>query len=285
MKNIRNLLCLTVCLLLLLPAGVLAQEEEELSVWSYASDTLTINIERVVVDYSASKKLTYYLADIHVSDPAQLFSAFSQDEYTRSAREDTESIAERNGAVLAVNGDYYNHDTSIGITLRNGELYRDKHAPRDLLIIDKEGNMRVVLKDNRREGKSDRLVTGEELLAEDVWQTFEFGPAIIENGQALTLPEKYFIYTNDRIREPRTVIGQVGPLHYVVLVADGRRSGWSDEGMQFPEMQEVLLAHGCQVAYNLDGGGSTTLYFDGEIINRPAGGKQRQVSDIVCFGE
>lgn len=285
MKRISLLLCLLCCLSCILPAAQASAEEEDQSLWMYSGETLTITIERVQKEYS-NKKLTYFIADIIVKDPSQLFTAFAKDEYTKSGREDTESIAARNDAVLAINGDYYNHDVSIGITLRNGELFKDKHAPRDLLIADVNGDLRVVLRGDRGT-KKERLITGEELTAESAWQVFEFGPALIVDGQACTLPEngKYFIYTNERIREPRTVIGQIAPLHYVVLVADGRRNGWSEEGMKFPEMQEVLLERGCQTAYNLDGGGSTTLFFNGEIINKPAGGKQRQVSDIVCFGE
>lgn len=285
MKKLSLIVCLLCCLSFILPAVQASAEELDQSIWSYNSETLTITIERVQEEYS-TKKLTYFIADIIVKDPSQFFTAFAKDEYTKSGREDTESIADRNDAVLAINGDYYNHDVSIGITLRNGELFRDKHAPRDILIVDANGDMNVILRGDRGT-KKERLITGEELAAEGAWQVFEFGPALIANGQACELPEngKYFIYTNERIREPRTVIGQIAPLHYVVLVADGRRDNWSDEGMRFPDMQEVLLARGCQTAYNLDGGGSTTLFFDGEIINKPAGGKQRQVSDIVCFGE
>ena len=74
-------------------------------------------------------------------------------------------------------------------------------------------------------------------------------------------------------------------LHYVFVVADGRRSGWSDKGMTLWELQRIMYEEGCQVAYNLDGGGSATLYFNGEVINQPSGGSQRKVSDIVLLRE
>ena len=43
---------------------------------------------------------------------------------------------------------------------------------------------------------------------------------------------------------------------------------------------------GCQVAYNLDGGGSSTMYFDGDVINRPQGtDNERGTSDILYIGK
>lgn len=288
MKRTRIMVCLLLGLLLALsPAAALGGNELlklDVPTWEHSSDTLEIRITMHQEQYSTKGILTYFVAEIHVEDPRQLFSAFASDEYSRNGTEDTESIAERNSAILATNGDYYNHDNSLGTILRNGELYREKDANRDLLVIDQEGNLDVVLRDERKGDRASE-VTGVSLVADQVWQTYEFGPALIRDGVALELPDKYFISTSENIREPRTVIGQISPLHYIILIADGRRENWSTEGMRFSELQEVLLDYGCEVAYNLDGGGSTTLYFKGEILNKPAGGRQRSVSDIIGFRE
>ena len=71
--------------------------------------------------------------------------------------------------------------------------------------------------------------------------------------------------------------------HYVFLVADGRRDGWSDKGMTLQEMQKVFVEQGCQVAYNLDGGGSATMVLNGERVNKTSGSRERNVSDIIYF--
>ena len=68
----------------------------------------------------------------------------------------------------------------------------------------------------------------------------------------------------------------------MVVVADGRRRNHS-EGMSLRELQQVFLDAGVHMAFNLDGGGSSTLYFNGEVLNRPAGGVERSVSDILFF--
>ena len=85
---------------------------------------------------------------------------------------------------------------------------------------------------------------------------------------------------------PRTAIGIVDSLHYIVLVSDGRTS--ESEGLSLYEVAEIMQEYGCSTAYNLDGGGSSTMYFNGQIINNPTtnGRKisERSVSDIVYIG-
>ena len=95
-------------------------------------------------------------------------------------------------------------------------------------------------------------------------------------------PDFDVISTNPNRREPRTAIGQIGPLHYVVVVADGRQDGYS-AGMTLPELQALFLELGAHTAMNLDGGGSAEMWFQGEVISQPSGGRERGVSDILFF--
>ena len=105
----------------------------------------------------------------------------------------------------------------------------------------------------------------------------------MRGGQAVD-PDPVFdlISTDPRRRDPRTVIGQIGPLHYVLLVADGRQSGYS-KGMTLGEAQRLMLDLGAQTAMNLDGGGSSELWFMGEILNRPSQSREHPLSDILYF--
>ena len=92
----------------------------------------------------------------------------------------------------------------------------------------------------------------------NTWQTFEFGPVLVENGEAVELPSSFYVACGEGYYEPRTAIGQKGPLHYVVIVVDGRRTGYST-GASIPQLQQLFLDEGVDFAFNLDGGGSTTL--------------------------
>lgn len=128
----------------------------------------------------------------------------------------------------------------------------------------------------------DPVALGNELVKANTWQTFEFGPELIRNGQAVEFsPEFDLISTAPTRREPRTAIGQIAPLHYVVIVADGRQSGYS-KGMTLIELQHLFLRYGAQMAINLDGGLSE-MWFNGSIVNRPSQGSERRLSDILYF--
>lgn len=242
---------------------------------TYEYDTLKIQLDQWCYTFGKKENLRFFVAHVYTSSPDQLMTALSEHKYGEA----TSALAKRCGAVLAINGDYYNYKEDSGVVLRNGELYRDKKAARDLLVIDKDGNFNVFLRGTYQPGM------GQQWADEGAWQVFTFGPALIDGGEILTLPETYAPSTKDTQREPRTAIGQAGENHYVFLVADGRREGWSDKGMTMQEMQVVMQEAGCRVAYNLDGGGSTTMVLEGERVNKGTAAKERDVSDIVYFTE
>ena len=79
-----------------------------------------------------------------------------------------------------------------------------------------------VFRVGQRSGKQG--VIADNLARENTWQTFEFGPVLVRDGQAAELPSRFYVNCHDGYYEPRTAIGQMGPLHYIVIVVDGRRS-------------------------------------------------------------
>ena len=98
---------------------------------------------------------------------------------------------------------------------------------------------------------------------------------IFENGHARS-------GLDNTTRASRTAIGIKAAGTVVMLMVDGRQAPYS-VGMTMAEVGAAMEALGCVQAVNLDGGGSTTLYFRGEVINMPSGGKERSVSDIIMF--
>ena len=243
---------------------------------SYESDTIRITIDRWCYAFNRTS-LRFFVANIYVNDPAQLQTAFAGEQYSKDNAEATSVIAERHDAVLAVNGDYYNYKDKNGLIIRNGVLYRDAASTRDQLLVMRDGTFVALPSGTYTVGE------GQKYIDEGVVQSFSFGPLLVNDGQAVELPSKYIISTKDTIREPRTAIGQVDANHYVVIVADGRRDGWSDKGMTLQELQQVFVEQGCKVAYNLDGGGSATMILGSQRVNKTSGSRERDVSDIVYF--
>ena len=81
--------------------------------------------------------------------------------------------------------------------------------------------------------------------------------------------------------QPRTAVGVIDPNHLVFVVVDGRSPGYS-RGVTLPDLAQILKGLGATTGYNLDGGGSSTMYFNGALVNNPLGrGSERGTSDIL----
>ena len=239
---------------------------------SYKDSKVDINITTV-----RKNNTTVYVADVKLSDSSYLKTALAYDSFGTNVTETTSSMAGNNNAILAVNGDYYGADRS-GYVIKNGVIYRntvrsDSEYP-DLAIY-KDGSFKIIYETE---------VTAEELLADGVVNLFAFGPSLIENGEIS-------VDQNTEVRQamtknPRTAIGIVDKNHYILVVSDGRTN--ESEGLSLYELAEVLKEYGATTAYNLDGGGSSTMYFNGNIVNNPTTNghriSEREVSDIVYIG-
>ena len=212
-----------------------------------------------------------YVADIMVNSSEYIKTAFANDYYGKNVTDKTSSIAQQNNAILAINGDYYGAREN-GYVIRNGIVYRDTNDGKDLLCIYADGTMKIVDPGDK---------TAQELVDEGVWQAFSFGPALIQNGQIdVSVGEEV---GKAMASNPRTAVGMVDTCHYVFVVSDGRTG--ESKGLSLYQLATFMQNIGVNTAYNLDGGGSSTMYFNGEIINYPTTSgrsmKERGVSDIV----
>lgn len=239
----------------------------------YTSDDTTITLETITTG-SGDDTVTAYVAHVSLADATQLRSAFAQDQFGTNITEKTSDIAADNGAVLAVNGDYYGfRDT--GIVIRNGVVYRDEGA-REGLAFYADGRVAVY---------DETATTADELVADGVWNTLSFGPALLDDGQVLDGIDDVEVDTNVgnhsiQGEQPRTAIGVDADGDLIIAVVDGRDPGYS-RGMTMTELAELMADQGAVTAYNLDGGGSSTLWFDGEVVNQPSNGGERATSDIL----
>ena len=247
------------------------EQQEAVSTGTTYSDD---NIQITLTEYRENDT-TVYVADVVLSSPEYLQTAFAQSSYGRNVTEKTSEMAQDAGAILAINGDYYGAQKK-GYVIRDGVLYRDtaKTDQQDLVIYE-DGTMKIISEDE---------VTAEELLEEGTKEVLSFGPALITDGEiAVTESDEV---GKAMASNPRTAIGMIDDLHYVFVVSDGRTE--ESEGLSLLELAQFMDSLGVKTAYNLDGGGSSTMYFNGEVINQPTtNGKsiqERSVSDIVYIG-
>lgn len=214
-----------------------------------------------------------YVADITLTDPADLLTAFADSTYGKNITDATSAIASANDAILAINGDFYS--ARDGYVIRNGVIYRDTSSDdsQEDLVIYNDGSMEII-----QEGD----VSAETLLENGAAQVLSFGPGLVENGQIAVTEEEEV--GKAMASNPRTAIGMIDSLHYVMVVADGRTD--ESTGLSLYELADFMQSElGVTTAYNLDGGGSSTMYFNGTVVNNPTTNgneiSEKSVSDIV----
>lgn len=245
---------------------------------SYTADGSSINISTVVTG-SGDSTVTYYVADVVLDDATTLKSAFANDSFGENITETTSAIATDLNAIFAINGDYYGfRDT--GIVIRNGVVYRDEGARQGLAFY-RDGTVEVY---------DETATNAGQLVADGVWNTLSFGPAVLQDGNIVDGIEDVEVDTNFgnhsiQGEQPRTAVGVIGTNHLVFVVVDGRSPGYS-AGVTMTGMAQIMKDLGATTAYNLDGGGSSTMYFNGALVNNPLGAnKERGTSDILYIGK
>jgi exopolysaccharide biosynthesis protein len=232
------------------------------------------NISVTITEYR-EYDTSIYVADVRLSSPEYLKTALAQNAFGKNVTAKTSEMALANNAVLAINGDYYGAQET-GYVLRNGVLYRDtaQNGQEDLVIYE-DGSFEIIVEDQ---------VTAQELLDKGAVQILSFGPALVTDSEiSVTADEEV---GKAKSSNPRTAIGVIDDLHYVFVVSDGRTD--ESEGLSLYQLAQFMSSLGVRTAYNLDGGGSSTMVFNGTIINTPTStgkrSKERSVSDIVYIG-
>lgn len=239
---------------------------------SYQDDNIQISLETF-----RKYDTTIYVADITLSSADYLKTALAQNTFGTNITEKTSELAQEKNAIFAINGDYYGANNRRYV-IKNGVLYRStirENSDYGDLVIYQDGTFGII---------DETQISADQLIQDGVTNLFAFGPTLIKDS-TITVSEHEEV-GRAMSSNPRTAIGIVDSLHYIVLVSDGRTS--ESEGLSLYEVAEIMQEYGCSTAYNLDGGGSSTMYFNGQIINNPTtnGRKisERSVSDIVYIG-
>lgn len=246
----------------------------------YADPSLEVTVEHVWVDDAR-----FNVARVKIADASQLRTALSAP-FGKNKTNKVSTIARNNNAVLAIGGDYYGNDEG-GYVVRQAEVYRKKpFKSRDMLLIDEKGDFHIIVGSDAEQLKA--LVTGDLTMV----NVFNFGPALVIDGEKQPMPKKYNY--NITGREPRTAIGQVGPLEYILVVVDGGKgrevtceledgTTKKSSGCTVEVLAQFMADQGCEQAYNLDGGNSALMVFGGENYSQKSVSAERSVTDIIYF--
>jgi len=216
-----------------------------------------------------------YAAEVKLASAEYLRTALAKNSYGRNVTQRTSTMAANNNAILAVNGDYYGAREK-GYVLRNGVLYRETAAKdQEDLVIYQDGSFEII---------TESEVSAAELYEKGAQQVLAFGPALVTDGE-ISVTE-WDEVGQASASNPRTAIGIIDELHYIIVVSDGRTR--ASAGLSLYELALFMQSQGAKIAYNLDGGGSATMVFNNKIVNLPTTNgwqiKERSVSDCVFIG-
>lgn len=231
------------------------EDSGEIEITGLNDDT----IERYDIE---GKTFKGYLLVIH--NPKRVKVGYSSK--LGKAGETTSKIAKNNNAVAAINGGGFVDESAngkqwagtganpTGIIMTNGEIiyndYKNDNSKDNIVAVTKKGELLV--------GK--RSVN--ELKEKGVSEAISFGPPLIVNGRkAITSGDGGWG------KAPRTAIGQTKDGSILLLVLDGKHI--SRLAATLKDVQDVLYEYGAYNASNLDGGSSTTMYYNGNVINEP----------------
>jgi|GEM_PF-88482 len=224
---------------------------------------------------SGNNAVVSFTAEVKLNNATLLRSAFANNKFGQNIIDTPSNIAAQHNGIWAINGDYYGfRDT--GIVIRNGVTYRDSPA-REGLAFYRDGSVKLY---------DETSTNAQALIDSGVLNTLSFGPALVKNSEVMSGIDQVEVDTNFgnhsiQGNQPRTGVGVLGNNHLLFMVVDGRSDGYS-RGVTMPEFAQMFKEHGCETAYNLDGGGSSVMVFNGKLVNKPLGGsKERGTSDIL----
>ncbi|MBQ3705870.1 MAG: phosphodiester glycosidase family protein [Clostridia bacterium] len=196
---------------------------------------------------------------------------------TSSKVSSVSGMARNNHAVVAINGDnFVDKPEKTTFEYRMGQKIRSKtNKTKDMLIIDENGDFHLIL----AQEKKAQTAALEAVAAEhDIVNAYTFGPALVIDGEECQVSSEYGYNPNGR--EPRAALGQIGRLSYVLAIAEGRGSS---SGVTQQELAHFMAELECRQAFNLDGGNSAEMVFNGVKYKGMPGGDERGLSDILYF--
>ena len=171
----------------------------------------------------------------------------------------TSQIVEANDAIGGINAGGFEDDAlgtggkAMGIIIEDGKLISgNKYTNYRIVGIDNENRLVVSNSMNYNTMKNKNLK-----------YAVAFGPVLIINGQPTIRSGN-----GGWGIQPRTAIGQRKDGAILMLVIDGRQSG--SIGATLKNVQDILLKYGAYNAFNLDGGASSTMVYNGKLVNKPS---------------
>ncbi|NGZ75851.1 phosphodiester glycosidase family protein [Saccharibacillus alkalitolerans] len=237
----------------------------------------TLDSEKIRIELFRVNAITYkgYAMKVKLKDPSAMRMSLAGEALGSS--ETTLKAVQRHGAVAGINaGGFADQDGKrypLSTTVMNGKyLTGFQSSFKDLYFVGLNGSGKLIGGKFNRQDELDRLQP-------------QFGasfvPILLKDGQKTPIPTKWKASPK---RAPRTIIGSYKDDQLIIFVIDGYNEG-GGSGATLEEVQGQLYKIGVVNAYNLDGGGSSSLVMNGRVVNHPSDGNLRPVPTNFLFFE
>ena len=239
---------------------------------SYQTDRLAIFIERVVDESRTITDHTfvYYMADVYFQNMEDFKSGAAKSWKRLWDNAMLVDCAKQSDAIFAVSGDF-TLTRKKGLVIRNGELLQSEHdVKRDVGVIYTDGHMETYLAQE---------TPVEEILNDPtVWHILGFGPELLDgNGQ----PKTTFNDPNKVSRANiRNAVGYLEPGHFCFVYVQPYKERKDHTCLDMESLARLMHSLGCVRAYNLDGGGTAGMYFNGKLVSDKGLGQTRKIHDF-----
>lgn len=225
------------------------------------------------INRKVENKVEYWVIEIEKEEGKNMIhKGWGMDQI--NTKEAITSFAARKKAKIAINASAFNSaGKPQGLQIGKGKFLQTSVRTlrfHEYLGITKDGWLKIIK----------APFDPDQLIKSGIWQTFSFGPVLMENGKIVD-PKRWENPTDLARDNPRTGIGQKANGNYIILIVDGRED--ISEGVTFQEYAELFKKYNCAIAFNLDGGGSTQLVVEGKLTNHPSDGKERPNPDFIWY--
>lgn len=242
---------------------------EKEPIYYYYDETILVITWKQIID-----RVVYTISEVKIADPSQFRRFLADGTFGSDKQYVTTDMAASVNAVVATSGDFYKFRRN-GVMVYEGQLRRTEGHFIDTCFINDQGDLLFAYRDD--------LTTEEEAqkFIEENGVRFSlcFGPILVDNGVNVA-PYSYSLgEINDTYT--RAAVCQRGELHYMFVNACGEDGIENRHNIR--QFAQELEKMGCDKAYALDGGQTTVIAMDGQLISNPDFGYQRQISDIIYF--
>lgn len=244
--------------------------------WKYNSNDKNIEVTRRTT-LTPHGNVVYWVAEAKLKNDADFATEYAGGSWSRctmgrEGKERTTDMGKRHNAILAISGDgcgFSNREVGVAdFLIRNGVPaypYKEKTNNQEIGCHMKDGSFKII--------NSKNFISNEQLLELGVQDSFYFSEHLIADTVVNSKLDNEYL-------APRTLLGQKPDGTWVFVVVDGR--GCNDSvGMTMAESGNLMQSLGTNNAVNLDGGGSSTIAFNGYMLNTSSDGCERHVADCI----